>query len=194
MTHFCVVKREAMLSSISWLQFTAFILLGLVIYYCYVVVVYYGRELRQWVSGRPTLLPDAGAQLEQAGSIVEAAVGTVNGVKEMVSDPPNGQTAAVPLGQQPSLFQQTGSRIDGDVDIYKAADKAIGRIVAVLRAAKESPLTREEIENRLRSVLEGYGELKDTPHQEAINQIIQRACIHQFNVRVEADTLERIWN
>ncbi len=183
----------AMLGSISWLQFTAFIVLALIIYYTYVLVVYYGRELRLFMARRWGILPDAGGQLEEDGPVAEPAEGLGKEGKEVMPLLLNEPASTLPPSQQPSLFQQTGSSIEDEGDIYRSADKAIGKVMAVLHAAKASPVSREELEERLRSVLEGYGELRDTPHQEAIKQIIQRACIHQFSLRLEEDMLERLW-
>jgi hypothetical protein len=182
-----------MLDSISWLQFTAFIVLALVIYYAYVLVVYYGRELRLFIARRWGMLPDAVDQFEQDGRMADPSGSPVNEAEEVVQFTPIEQLPAPPPAQQAGLFHQAGSKVDDDADIYRAADKAIGKVMAVLHAAKASPVSREEIEERLRSVLAGYVELRDTLHQEAINQIIQRACIHQFNLRLEVNTLERLW-
>jgi hypothetical protein len=182
-----------MLSSFSWLQFSIFILLGLAVYYGYVLVVYYGRELHRWITGRRNRLPGAIDQFEQAEAVEASAGEAVNNMQVVVADRSTEQTGSSPNGQQVSLFPIVSKEVEED-DIEKVANKAIGKVMAVLTAAKAGPITREEIEERFRSVLQGFGHLKDTPHQETINQIIERGCMHQFSLRFEAEVLRKLWD
>jgi hypothetical protein len=183
-----------MLSSISWLQFSTFIFLGLVGYYGYVLVRYYGRELNAWLTGRPYGLEKTVEPGEAAGTLIEEPLSEqampappviATGVAEQVASPAQ--------GQQASLFTAL-AEVRGEQDLFKVTDKAIGTINTMLNAARGSTITREEIEERLRSVLQGYQRLRDTPHQEAIDQIIQRACRYLFNIRLEPEALEKLWN
>jgi hypothetical protein len=166
--------------------------LGLVVYYSYVLFCYYGSELRLWITGRRARLSGPVAQLEGEGTIEEALSGAV-GQEQIATVRRSAGGAVLPAeGQQASLFPaDPGQQVDQDPD--RVTDKAIGAVNATLNAAKGSPITREEIAERLCSVLEGYGELKDTQHQETINQIIQRACTYLFNIRLEAEALQKLW-
>jgi hypothetical protein len=159
-------KQKDMLQSISWSQFISFIFFGLLMYYGYILIRYYGLEIRHWISDRRGQSFDVAAQSEE-GLITKEPAAEV--AKEV----------AVKEGE--------------DLDLFKVTDTAIGKVTAMLNAAKASPISRGEIEERLRSVLTGFGELRNTQHQETINQIIERACVHHFNIRIEMEALRKLW-
>jgi hypothetical protein len=156
-----------MLHSISWAQFGAVVTIGLVIYYGYVLLRFYGRELRALVGGG-----GAGADgVMEVPAAVKKEKGAASGQATIFPE------AAV--GETPEMF--------------KVMEKVIVLLRQVVGEAVEKGVRREELEDRIRMVLSGYRQLVRTPYQVSVNNFISRVCTTNFSLRLSDAEIAELW-
>ncbi len=159
-----------MLHSITWGQFGLVIFIGLVLYYGYVVVRYYGRELSGFAQGNKNRQDRKGAKLEPA----EEAKGAVTG----------GTSVGDQAAGQGSMFSERAAVEGQTPELFKVMEKVIVLLRQVVSEAAATGVRREELEDRIRMLLSGYRQLVKTPYQVSVNNFISRACATNFSLRL----------
>jgi hypothetical protein len=196
-----------MLHTITWAQFGAVILLGLVIYYGYVLIRYYGRELRAFAQGKKVGsdgkghpghadIISHGPLLQGAGSGSAGSRGAGTGSSAggpAVQGPAAGQVP-VPAGHgQGTIFPGPGTG-DNTPELFKVMEKAIVLLRQVVAEASAAGVRREELEDRIRTVLSGYRQLVKTPYQVSINNFIARTCTTNFSLMLSDAEIAALWS
>src|SRR6186713_1881341 len=104
-----------MLHSISWFQFIAFLLTGLVIYYGYVFIRYFREDIREWRSGGK----DKGRKSEDKDGDVVSRPDARTGSRK-ISDPqlPNNAPGQAGLFPEPAAGDEVP-------ELFKAMEKVI---------------------------------------------------------------------
>jgi hypothetical protein len=155
-----------MLHSISWARFSAFIIIILVIYYGYVLLRFYERELR---------------------ALVGVGKGGSDGMTRETADVK--KEKGVESGQAP-LFPET---VGETPEMFKVMEKVILLLRQVVSEAAATGVRREELEDRIRMVLSGYRQLVKTPYQVSINNFISRVCTTTFSLRLSEAEIAGLW-
>jgi hypothetical protein len=206
-----------MLHGVSWVQFLAFLGIGLVIYYLVVGIQFFGNTVGDKMSGKRT----AGRTPEKDGSVglagESAAAGGLRSPQGSglpggsgtsaspgkVEERDNGTREAGRGGAvrtvmpeedgQPSLFRAEPKGQGETAELFKVMEKVIGLLKEVMSQGVAQHPTREELTDRIREVLGKYGQLKRTPYQVAVNNYIIRVCSSQFALVLDEDALDRLW-
>ncbi|HTR29901.1 MAG TPA: hypothetical protein VMH27_11570 [Puia sp.] len=153
-----------MLKSISWSQFGLFLLLGAIVYYGWVAIRYYGRELRGFANRKATEKdPAEGAQSADAADTA-----------------------------QPTLFKEA-SADESAPELFKVMEKVITKLKSLVGEMTGKGIQRQELLDRLKAALAGYHHLKRTPYQVAINNYIERTCRTNFSLPLSEVDLEELW-
>jgi hypothetical protein len=168
-----------MLNTISWLQFGLGLLTGLVLYYAFVLLSFYGKELKQFLQRRkddPSPRTDSSVQGQPSGG-----------------DAASRQAASSSMGRaQPNLFPPEGATRDKP-ELFRVMEKVIALLRAVVEEGSATGITRDELLQRFRQVLSAYGHLKKTPYEVAINNYLQRTCTTHFSVMISDPDLAGLW-
>jgi hypothetical protein len=175
-----------MLQSISWARFGAVLFIGLVIYYGYVLLRFYGRELRALFGGGEAGLNGTrqGTEGMKVGSgVVEGAAGI--GAAE--SGTAGGGASGVGVDQAPQR------RDGGQGKIFpEAAGEETPELFKVME--KVIVLLRQMVnEAAIRMVLLGYRQLMKTPYQVSINNFIARTCTTNFSLMLSDREIAELW-
>jgi hypothetical protein len=160
-----------MLHSISWARFGAFIIIILVIYYGYVLLRFYARELRALVG--------VGKGDSDGMTRETVEVKKVKGVE-------SGQAPLFPEAQVEAGVGETP-------ELFKVMEKVVMLLRQVVSEAASMGVRREELEDRIRMVLSGYRQLVKTPYQVSINNFIQRSCSTTFSLLLSDKEVAGLW-
>jgi hypothetical protein len=156
-----------MLHSISWARFGAVLFIAMVIYYGYVLLRFYGRELRALVTGG------------NAGN---------NGMTQEIKGEKKG--TGMEGGQAP-LFPEAG--VGETPEMFKVMERVVLLLRQVVSEAAATGVKREELEERIRMVLSGYRQLVKTPYQVSVNNFISRVCMTAFSLRLSDADIVELW-
>jgi hypothetical protein len=178
-----------MLHSISWTQFGVFIFTGILIYYGYVLVRYYGQELRDFAHGKKPA--GAGKIPGTQGSLAAGvAPGKGAGMASAAVVPEAGLRQDVGQGL---MFPDQGAP-DGDrPELFKAMEKVIILLRDVVNEGKATGIRRDELEERIQAVLSGYRYLLKTPYEVSINNFLTRTCTTTFSLALTDQDVTRLW-
>ena len=203
-----------MLHSISWARFGAVVFLALAVYYGYVLIRFYGRDLL--ALGRGGKSGDGegpnggtGAGEERVGDGLAArrradkgespggADGSVGdggggGVARLgVQITAGGKRSSSGEKAQARLFQE---RPAGETpELFKVMEKVILLLRQVVTEAAGTEITAEELQERIWGVLSGYRQLRRTPYEIAINNFISRTCATTFSLLISDVEIEALW-
>ena len=173
-----------MLHSITWGQFGLVIFIGLVLYYGYVLLRFYGREMRGFAQGKKNGADWKAAAREQARAAPEPAkVGP----------------AGVVIGQRPQRMESGQGKIIPETamgetpDLFKVTEKVIMLLRQVVNEAAATGVRRDELEDRMRMLLSGYRQLVKTPYQVSVNNFISRACMTTFSLQLSDREIAELW-
>jgi hypothetical protein len=187
-----------MLQSISWARFGAVLFIGLVIYYGYVLLRFYGRELRALFGGGEAGLNGTrqGTEGMKVGSgVVEGAAGI--GAAE--SGTAGGGASGVGVDQAPQRRDGGQGKIFPEAageetpELFKVMEKVIVLLRQMVNEAAATGVRREELEDRIRILLSGYRQLVKTPYQVSINNFIARTCTTNFSLMLSDREIAGLW-
>jgi hypothetical protein len=197
-----------MLHAISWARFGAVLFIGLVIYYGYVFLRFYRRDLvallRGDRSGRKGMAESVETAVKVAqGEVNEVGAGVDRGVADRKSARAAGgaertesadvvQTPAKAEGGQAALFP--GDKEGETPELFKVMEKVVKLLRQMFGEAAATGVRREELEDRIRTVLSGYRQLVKTPYQVSINNFIQRSCTTAFSLLLSDSEIMRLWD
>lgn len=173
-----------MLHSITWLQFSGFLVFSLLAYYGYVVIRYYWRDIWDWARRHKNKDKDINdekkIELIPAGQDVVPVKATATEKNESVVE--QRVTSPDPAG------------VEGQTpELFKVMEKVVALIREVMKEAAATGVSREELEGRIQKVLAEYRQLVKTPYEVAINNFISRTYRSQFSLTLTEDDLRRLW-
>jgi hypothetical protein len=174
-------NANAMLHSISWGQFGAFIFIGLVVYYGYVLVRFYHRELIAFVRGKKMV----------AGESVQGSAVAEDGRAEVGREKENGPGGVA--GEQGTIFPAAVPEGNPAPEMFKVMEKVVLLLRQVISDGVATGVRRDELEHRIRQVLSGYRQLVDTPYQTPINNFIARSCATHFSLPLSDEEVAGLW-
>lgn len=154
-----------MLKQISWAQFGFFLFAAIVVYYLYVLVRFYHKEIGDLLAGKKRRPAPARKEASASPTSVD--------------------------GGQASLFGT--DRPDETPELFKVMEKVISDLKTLVGVAVADRWGAEELKDRIQEVLGKFGQLKKTPYQIAINNYIVRVCSSNFSLVLDEDELEGLW-
>jgi hypothetical protein len=189
-----------MLHAISWARFGAVLVVGLVVYYGYVLLRFYRRDLVALVRGKRSGVKGAGEGAETAVKVDRSGPkgpGVAATNRGMADQRPERAADGVwpkakAEGGQAALFP--GDREGETPELFKVMEKVIALLRQMFSEAAASGIRREELEDRIRTVLAGYRQLVKTPYQVSINNFIQRSCTTAFSLLLSDSEIARLWD
>ena len=102
------------------------------------------------------------------------------------------QTPAKAEGGQAALFP--GDKEGETPELFKVMEKVVKLLRQMFGEAAATGVRREELEDRIRTVLSGYRQLVKTPYQVSINNFIQRSCTTAFSLLLSDSEIMRLWD
>jgi hypothetical protein len=175
-----------MLNSISWSQFGLFIFLGLLCYYSYVLLRYWGRELRALAQGKS---PWAGLSAERFdGAGPSAPAGSSASAASSAPAAPAGSSTA-----QASLFRDKDAEEGKSAELFKVMEKVVALLKGLITDATGTGIGREELMGRFGEVLSKFRHLKGTAYQVAIDNFLIRSCATNFSLQLTEGELAELW-
>jgi len=195
----CKQNARDMLRSISWGQFTEFMLMATGIYYFYVIARYYRKEITAFFFGSHgrAPAPDSGKVEGKVVAMPELSAGK-EGMSQRGNDLP-GLSQGNPPGhlpevEQADLFEAREGFPDQSSELFKAMDIVITLLKEVVSQGVADGINREELTDHIREVLASYHQLKQSPYQEAINSFLIRTCSTNFSLVLEGADLDVLWS
>jgi len=185
-----------MLHTITWLQFVSFLFICLGIYYAYVLIRYYNREVLDYVLKRrgqvARLEADAmeGPSGKEAGRpevVDRSGPGAEKGMR-LVS----GKTAG-PDGVQGEMFEGQPGEHETPKG-FRQMEKAVALLQALTVDWSVTTLRREELEEEIGKILSGYRQLRGTEYEVAINNYLERTCKTRFALTLADEDVKRLWD
>ena len=194
-----------MLRSISWGQFTEFMLMATGIYYFYVLARYYRKEITAFFFGSHGKAPvsDIG---KTVGKVVAMSEQEKAADKEGMpprgdelpghkhDNTPDNTVSLPPVVAQADLFDEREGLPDQSSELFKVMDKVINLLKDLVSQGVATGIGREELTDHIREVLSNYHQLKQSPYQEAINSFLIRTCSTNFSLMLEAADLDVLWS
>jgi hypothetical protein len=161
----CKQNLWDMFQSITWKIFMEVVAGLTVVYYVYVGVRFYWREVLEFFAGQ--------------GAEVKTSLRAVDGKVEDSG--------------QPTLFKAEGPAAGESPELFKVMEKAITVLKGVISQGASSGTGTEELTDHIREVLGGYRQLRGTQYEVAINNFLVRICATNFSLVLDADMLRRLW-
>jgi hypothetical protein len=171
-----------MLRSISWLQFSIFLLAVLLVYYGY----WAWRFELAWIRRVLAVMLDSGSA--SAGTNVVAPGGLSPAEKEQAVA---GEVPAASSAQEAKAGNT--SSVAADMDGFRETDLVIKQLKGGLEEAVRSGLDRQGIERGIRKILADHPGLMDTPFEVTVNAFIERTCRASFGWELKGDGLAGLW-
>jgi len=159
-----------MLRSISWFEFTYFLLAVTGAYYLCVLARYYGKKITTFFVG-------SHGQAQAPGRAKAPAQG------EAITRP-----------EQPRLFGKDDQLPGATPELFKVMEKAIVLLKGVVSQGVSAGIDREELIERIRGVLGNYHQLRDTPYKKAIDNFLVRTCSTNFSLVLEDADVDVLWS
>jgi hypothetical protein len=209
-------KQTDMLRSISWLQFTAFLFISLLVYYGYFAcVLYRSGVLRTTLSailgGRLTAwlgLAAAAAQVTEQekgstggqGEVVKRLETDKNmpGIDKAAAEPDNTTTGKDKEAKMAESNTKETANHTTEADAKKKAalqtrEMLIMHLKEVVDYAVANGLSWEEIMRRMELVLSGGHGLRGTEYEAGINSFIEQSCRASFALVLGKEDLDLLW-
>jgi hypothetical protein len=152
-----------MLSRVSWGQFGVLLLGAAIVYYAYVLMTFYRKEMKDFLSG-----------------------------KRRPGVPPGKVVAKTPADQT-TLFVADQPGADHTPEMFKVMEAVISQLKSVVSMGVAYRSGEEELKDRIREVLAKFGHLKRTAYQVAVNNYLVRVCSSNFSMVLDEDGLEKLW-
>jgi hypothetical protein len=180
-----------MLHSITWLQFSGFLVFSLLAYYGYVLIRYYWRDIWDWARRRKNKNKDGN---DEKGDEIKSAGQEGAKVEEIAmekKEPVVGQGSMFP---SPSAVEGLTPAVDDKTpELFKVTEKVAALLREVMNEAAATGISRADLEDRIQKVLAEYRYLVKTPYEVAINNFISRTCRTQFSLTLTEEDLRRLW-
>jgi hypothetical protein len=189
-------KPMIMLHQISWSTYAVSIFLLIVIYYLYVGLTFYRKEIRSAIfklTGRQPALKiseTSDLQIPDYNIMGKAQPDDVEFVsQEELSFAP----ADIPDEAQaeqlapPSTVPETDSRLIGDFS------EMVSEVKTLIRVIKESSESKENFEMLFRLIVQKYPSLTGTAYQQQINDFLIAEGTSQFPFALTNTDLENYW-
>jgi len=154
-----------MFNQISWQNYFIVVAITITIYYLYVGIRYYSKELTGIFSGTTRL------KLKSKGVEVER--------------PPYAE-------EQPEAFNddEDDEMLD---DEFIQSEQLVGRLKNVISAAPKESLQPDEVENRIRTVLNDFPAIKDSVLRSSVNELIVSECEKYGAADFAEDEVDLMW-
>jgi hypothetical protein len=186
-----------MLHTISWLQFVSFLFICLGIYYAYVLIRYYRREVLDFVRrGQKTnseLVREGSERLpdENGEQVNKVDQSNSDGKKEVQAG--QGQEAR-PGGKQAEMFAEGRPAANETPEGFRQMEKVIALLQAVSVDWSVTTLRRAELEEEIGKILWANRQLRNTEYEVAINNYLERTCKTRFALTLTEGDLKRLWD
>lgn len=163
-----------MFTNISWTNYIIVIILILAIYYLFIGIRFYYHELKNFVGKRKFQLHPAHNELSHGPGNMDN-----NGEDERVH--------SEPLQAQNSF----GGTPD---DAFQEVEHLIGRLKEVIEEASRKKYIKQEFLQYLKLILKEYPEIKNSPFQPAINELIISECERYGSIMLSENEVVMLWN
>lgn len=156
-----------MFTNISWTDYFIAVAILLTTYYLFVGLRYFSADLRELVSGKSNLKFMVGVSYDT--------------VRESIQTPEKNYP-----GESPALETTTD-------DDFAEVEHLIGRLKNVIADASGRKLIPMEFKQYLHLVLQEYPNIKNSPLQSSINELIASECEKYGAVTLSEDEVELLW-
>jgi len=154
-----------MIHSITWANYLLVIGLLLSIYYLFIGIRFYSRDIK---------------------ALLSAKFKTSEKIPQVDSYATHAQLSIEPLQMELSFA-------DTSEETFVEVEQLIEKLKAAIQKAASNASIKEEVINSLRLILEDHANLKGPPFQSAINELINKECKKLgFPMLSEAE-IDRLW-
>ena len=159
------------LTNVSWLNYLVIIALLLAAYYLFVGVKYYSDELKEIFT------------LKRHGGGLKPAL-----------DKSNGSTPSLGEDGEPIDDYDLSDGFEHTTDeTFELVERLISTLKVVVQDSADNQMDKAEFTDRLRKILEFYGDLKNSQFQFAVNELIISECEKIDFVPLSEDELMKLW-
>ena len=160
-----------MITNVSWTDYLIATLLSLLIYYLFIGFRYYSSEFKSLAANRNQLL--------------STAFGNKFKNYEKTSVHPSNE----PVGQNPGAVSFAGTTEDTAVEI----EHLILKLKGIIENASLQNTGKKKLKENLGSILYEYPEIKNSPFQSAINELIVSECRRHGSIILSEDEVVMMW-
>ncbi|MET3501319.1 hypothetical protein ABIC45_002931 [Mucilaginibacter rubeus] len=181
-----------MLHQISWFTYTVSIISLIILYYLYIGMIFYRREIQSVIyklSGRQPALKSSGngdLQIPDYDIMGKAAPESVEFVaeEELSFGPPDEDDE---LSSDQTLPSEINSRQIGNFS------EMVSEVKTLIRVINESSESKENFEMLFRLIVQKYQALCGTPYQQQINDFLMAEGAPEFPFSLNENDLEKYW-
>lgn len=163
-----------MFTNISWTNYIIVIILLLAIYYLFIGIRFYYHKLKNLAGKRKF-------QLRAAHNEPSAELGNMGN---------NSEDKRVQI--EPSQAQNSFAGTPDDT--FQEVEHLIGRLKEVIEEASRKKYIKQEFFQYLKLILQEYPEIKNSPFQPAINELIASECERYGSNMLSEDEVVMLWN
>lgn len=164
-----------MFTNISWTNYIIVIILLLAIYYIFVGIRFYSRDLQYFLANRRK--------------------GNMRSSDEEITD-------SIPLNNPADPFEQIDSEpsvsdspfAQTSDDTFQDIERLIVRLKEAIADAGTKQYAKEEFFILLQMILKEYPHLKDSPFQSAINELIISEYGKYGSIAISEEEIVMLWN
>lgn len=158
-----------MVTNISWTDYLMVMLLLLVIYYVLIGFRYYFNDLKKLAAN---LIPTAfGSKLENPES--SNFDDTTKAFKQMTAEGPDAGTTE---------------------DTLLEVEHLIMKLKEIIENASIQNTAKNKFKENLKSILNQYPEIKNSPFQSAVNELIISECTKHDSIILSENEVVMLWN
>lgn len=163
-----------MFTNISWTNYIVVIILLLAIYYIFIGIRFYSRDFQQLLTVRRK------GKIRSGDDIVE------NMPQNNLADP--FEQPESELAVSDSSFAQTSD------DTFQDIERLIIRLKEAIADAGTKQYIKEEFFLLVQLILKEYPDLKDSPYQSAINELIISECGKYGSIAISEEEVVMLWD
>ncbi|WP_423147042.1 hypothetical protein [Rubrolithibacter danxiaensis] len=157
-----------MFTNITWTNYIVVIILLLVIYYLFVGIRFYYQDLKNIIDKRT---PQVDPEVDHRSF---AYPNTVNA--------------------QPRVLPLDSAAPNSEDDPFQEVEHLVCRLKDAAKEASDKKALKEEFAQYLRLILKEYPELKTSPFQSAIIELITSECAKYGSITLSEDEVVMLWS
>jgi hypothetical protein len=173
MEHFCVaINQHKMLRNISWSEFILVLVAVLSIYYLYVILVYFGKDITRYFHTR-TVLDEFPVKKDFSPMPVSPNSSALNGDKKL---------------KIPMTVVATPSEIE-----FSTVHDLLEDLKSLFAVAAKTSMIKQELVQALNGKLKNYPMLNDSDVRDDINVHIIEEVREKCGIELVPEDIKRLW-